>query len=352
MPAAAHPENEHSRQALLEALGILDTAPEEDYADIVRIASQVCEVPTAMISLVDARRQWFMARIGMEHAETPREASFCAHAILDPDTVLEVPDARRDARFADNPLVTREGVCFYAGAPVLVDGLPIGTVCVIDRAPRELEPAQAEALAALARQAARMIELRRLARMMKIQLREREWYERHLLDQHRALEGRLPAGTAPAGLLDPLTGLPGAAAFEALADEEIWLHGGARAPLHVVLMEVDDLDGIREVHGAAAADEVLAQLARHLRSGGLVEGRVARVDAGFGLLMPVALSPAIAQCVRVCDLMGNAAAGIPVTLSVGIACIEPGQGGAGALASARAALAQARAHGGDRIEVR
>jgi len=187
MPAAAFPSNEHSRQALLEALGILDTAPEEDYADIVRIASEICEVPTAMISLVDAQRQWFKARVGMEAEETPRETSFCAHAILEPERVLEVGDARQDARFADNPLVTQDGICFYAGAPVLVEGLPIGTVCVIDQVPRELTAGQTEALAALARQAARLIELRRLGRMMNIQLREREWYERHMLDQHRLL---------------------------------------------------------------------------------------------------------------------------------------------------------------------
>ena len=352
MPAAAFPDNEHSRQALLEALSILDTAPEEDYGDIVRIAAQVCGVPTAMVSLVDARRQWFMARVGMQAQETPRETSFCAHAILEPDALLEVTDARGDERFADNPLVTQEGVCFYAGAPVLVDGLPIGTVCVIDQVPRELEPAQAEALAGLARQAARMIELRRLGRMMKIQLREREWYERQLLEQHRALERMQPGGLPGGGPIDPLTGLPGPAAFEALADEEIWLHGGSPAQLHVALVEVDGIDDIREVHGAAAADDVQALLARHLRSGGIVEGRVARVDAGFGILMPVGLSPAIGQCVRVCDLMGNAAAGIPVTLSVGIARVEAGQGGGEALDRARDALARARRHGGDRIEVR
>jgi len=120
----------------------------------------------------------------------------------------------------------------------------------------------------------------------------------------------------------------------------------------VALVEVDDLDTTREVHGAAAADEVLAHLARTLRSGEIVEGRVARVGGGFAILMPIPLSQAIAQCVRVADLMGNAAAGIPVTLSVGIACIESGESGANALECAQHALEQAHAHGGDRIEVR
>jgi GAF domain-containing protein len=122
MPAAALPPDEHSRLAMLEALGILDTPPEDDYDDIVAIAAASCGVPTATISLVDAHRQWFKARIGMAEPQTPRDRSFCAHAILSPGDLLVVDDAREDARFADNPLVLGGDIRFYAGAPLVVAG--------------------------------------------------------------------------------------------------------------------------------------------------------------------------------------------------------------------------------------
>lgn len=342
MPAAAQPAFEHSRQALLEALGILDTAPETDYDDLVRIAAGICRVPTALVSLIDDRRQWFKARFGMALEETPREVSFCAHAILSPGEVMHVPDARADERFADNPLVLQDGIQFYAGAPILVEGLPIGTVCVIDREPRELDAAQVEALQALARQAARLIELRRVSRLLSIQLRERDWYERQL---------RQGGSGDAAGQVDALTGLPGPQAFAGTVDEEIWLRNGTGGELQVALIEIDDLASLDGLHGAGQSEEALRALAGVLRAG-LVEGRLARVGTGFGLLMPLPLAQAVAQCRRVAELAGNPAAGIPVTLSIGMARVEPGEGGGDAIETATHALAQARGAGGDRIEVR
>lgn len=159
---AARPFNETQRLAALHRYKVLDTGSEQAYDDVTTLASAVCKAPIALVSLVDKDRQWFKSRVGLESSETPRELSFCAHAILQPDSVFEVQDALLDARFANNPLVTGEpGIRFYAGAPlVTADGLPIGTVCVIDREPRTLSPPERKAMQSLARQVVAQLELR------------------------------------------------------------------------------------------------------------------------------------------------------------------------------------------------
>ena len=133
MPAAAYPPNEAERQTLLASLRLLDTEAEEVFDRITRLVARLLKVPTALFSLVDAERQWFKSRVGMETLETPREQAFCAHAILQ-DQPLVVADAATDARFADNPLVTGSpNIRFYAGVPIRSSGgLPIGTLCAID----------------------------------------------------------------------------------------------------------------------------------------------------------------------------------------------------------------------------
>ncbi|RYG35187.1 GAF domain-containing protein, partial [bacterium] len=116
MRAALHSE-ESARLSALRSYGVLDTPQESDFDDIVALAAQICQVPVALITLLDEGRQWFKARVGTELLGTPRDISFCAHGILQELEVVEVPDATLDERFADNPLVTGEtGVRFYAGA--------------------------------------------------------------------------------------------------------------------------------------------------------------------------------------------------------------------------------------------
>jgi len=159
------PTNEAARLARLKAYDILDTDPEEPFDDLARVASQICGTPIALVSLVDEQRQWFKSRIGLAAKETPRRLAFCAHAILEPTRSLVVPDSSRDERFADNPLVTGDPfVRFYAGSPLVThDGLALGTLCVIDHHPRELDPAQLASLEALGRQVVAQLELRRRA---------------------------------------------------------------------------------------------------------------------------------------------------------------------------------------------
>lgn len=159
--AASH--REAQRLVALERTGIMDTEAEQVFDDLVQLASLICGTPIALVSLVDAERQWFKARVGLDARQTPRDQAFCAHAIQRTEPLLEVPDAQSDPRFAANPLVTGEPrIRFYAGAPIVTaEGHALGTVCVIDRKPRALSPDQREALVVLARQAARQLEWRR-----------------------------------------------------------------------------------------------------------------------------------------------------------------------------------------------
>ncbi len=160
---ACLPDNESARLAALRAYGVLDTPAEMSCDQLVQLAAQVCESPIALISLVDECRQWFKASVGLNLGETDRDVAFCAHAILKPDSVFVVQDAAQDPRFKDNPLVIGEpGIRFYAGAPLVTqEGLSIGTLCVMDKVPRALEPSQGNALTKLAHQVVDQLELHR-----------------------------------------------------------------------------------------------------------------------------------------------------------------------------------------------
>ncbi|HEY9654747.1 MAG TPA: GAF domain-containing protein, partial [Crinalium sp.] len=162
MTQAPLPTNELARLAALHQCHILNTPAESAFDDITHLAAHICGVPIAMVSLVDADRQWFKSKVGIEVSETPREIAFCAHAILQPD-ILIVPDATADERFTANCLVTAEPhIRFYAVVPLItLEVHALGTLCVLDRVPRILSPEQIEGLEILARQVVKQLELRR-----------------------------------------------------------------------------------------------------------------------------------------------------------------------------------------------
>lgn len=157
--------SESARLAELRRLMVMDTAPEQAYDDITRLAASVCGTPIALISLVDDKRQWFKSRLGLQASETPREMAFCAHAIDHPGKPMVVTDATQDDRFVDNPLVIGDpNIRFYAGAPLVTSsGHALGTLCVIDSQPREITPDALEYLRFLAQEVIKMIEAREAA---------------------------------------------------------------------------------------------------------------------------------------------------------------------------------------------
>ena len=181
MPATL-PQNENARLVALRDLGILDSAREQAYDDVASIATVLCGTPISMITFVDEHRQWFKSSVGFLAAETDRDSSFCAHAILS-DDVFEVRDALADVRFIDNPLVTGQpNIRFYAAAPLCTaEGHRVGAICVIDRAPKTLTQEQREGLRALARALSHFLELRVTVRRLT-----------ESLDDVKVLSGLLP----------------------------------------------------------------------------------------------------------------------------------------------------------------
>lgn len=168
MIKAPLPENEEARLKALYEFDILDAKADAAFDDLTSLAVYICQTPIALISLIDSDRQWFMSRTDLPVSETSRDVSFCAHAILQPGTML-VPDALEDERFKDNPLVVSDPkIRFYAGAPLTTEeGFKIGTLCVIDKVPRELNQGQISALRVLSRQAMTLLELKRKLKSVK-----------------------------------------------------------------------------------------------------------------------------------------------------------------------------------------
>jgi GAF domain-containing protein len=191
------PKNDKKRLEVLWQYDVLDTIPERVFDDLADLAAHICEAPVGLITLVDEKRQWFKSKIGISLSETSRDISFCGHAIMQQELFV-VPDATKDARFADNPLVTCDPkIRFYAGAPLITpDGYALGTLCVIDQVPRILRPDQKRALEILSRHIMTQLELRRHAIELARTSAEREnirknleKVEAELLQVKRALGG-------------------------------------------------------------------------------------------------------------------------------------------------------------------
>jgi len=243
---AALPANESKRLDALKASGLLDTPPEREFDDIALLASQICGTPISTISLIDETRQWFKARVGIDDPETPREQAFCAHAILEPNETLVVPDAREDARFFDNPLVTGDpNIRFYAGTPLLTrDNLALGTLCVIDRVPRELNAGQLAALEALGRQLSLRLELRRTTELLETANQELK----------------------NLSLMDELTGLYNRRGFFLHAEQQLKLFRSRQSERSLWLM-VGDMDGLKHIndtYGHPEGSAAIKQIARIL----------------------------------------------------------------------------------------
>lgn len=182
------PKNDAQRIKVLWQYEILDTVPEEVFDDLTELAARICEAPIALITLVDENRQWFKSKVGVSINETSRDISFCGHAIEQSDLFI-VPDATLDKRFAENPLVKSDPkIRFYAGAPLITpDGHALGTLCVIDKVPRELRPDQKQALRVLARHTMTQLELRRHSRELARAQKAHEEVESELKKAHAEL---------------------------------------------------------------------------------------------------------------------------------------------------------------------
>jgi diguanylate cyclase (GGDEF)-like protein len=230
MQAPQKPADEATRIDTLRALNILDTAPEERFDRLTRLARRLFGVPIALVSLVDEQRQWFKSSQGLQAPETPRDISFCGHAILGED-VFMVPNAALDVRFHDNPLVVdNPNIRFYAGCPLKVaNGSKLGTLCLIDREPRNFS----EDDLALLRDLARMAE----QELAAIQL----------------------------ATMDELTMLSNRRGFEALSLHALGLCRRLKKPAALLFFDLDRFKQINDRFGHAEGDRALTAFARLLQ---------------------------------------------------------------------------------------
>ncbi len=239
------PDNEAERLKALADYNMLDTPPEQAFDDLTAIAAYICKTPIALISLIDGDRQWFKSKVGLKSSETPRDWSFCSHAILQPENILVVPNAIKDDRFNNNPLVKRNPkIRFYAGAPLITpDGLPIGTLCVMDTIPHHLSYQQLDALRRLSRQA--------IAQMELIQeVRNRKQAE---------IEGRQLL------LTDELTGLYNRRAFLLMATQQLKIAHRMKVFCWVMFIDLDGLKQVNDTLGHDMGDALIIDAGRLLR---------------------------------------------------------------------------------------
>lgn len=280
--------DELQRLEALRSYAILDSQAEQAYDDIVSLASHICGVPIALISLVDEDRQWFKARVGLDVAQTPRSQAFCAHAILQPDQLMEVPDATQDPRFADNPLVTGDpGIRFYAGAPfVAASGMALGTVCVIDRVPRTLTPAMTVALKALSRQVTALLSLRRTVADLRLLAQAQAQQQQQLDSYQRQLE-EVNRDLAEQTQRDPLTGLKNRRAFDCILRDELSRAQRVHSSLGLLMVDVDHFKPFNDAFGHVAGDEALQRLANVLQAQARSYDHVARYGGEeFAVVLP------------------------------------------------------------------
>ena len=280
MPAPK-PKGEEARLAVLGEYQILDTGPEQVFDDLAQMASSVCRTPIALVSLIDAERQWFKARVGIPETECAREVSFCAHAILQSDLFI-IPDTLKDPRFAANPMVVNEPkIRFYAGIPLFTaDGThALGTLCVLDFEPRELNGEQISGLQALARQAEALLELAHQRARVKKAEEARGHAEREL----QMAYDREPE----LARVDLLTGLINRRAFLEIADRERKRAQRYEVPLSVIAFEMENLQRIGDQQGAQVADALAVSVANLLRNRVRHTDVLARTgDAEFTALLP------------------------------------------------------------------
>lgn len=328
--AAPLPVGETKRLEALNSYNILDTDDEQSYDDLTHLACILCATPISTITLVDRDRQWFKSMVGVENREDPRAVSFCAHAILEPGSLLHVEDASMDARFAKNPLVVGgPQIRFYAGVPLVTkEGAALGTICVIDREPRRLNPAQQEALHCLARRAVAQIEMRGALAELQQQ-----------------------------SLTDGLTGAWNRRAFDMLLQKEWARQSRLAQPLSLLMIDIDHFKRVNDSLGHMEGDLVLKRVTQLLTASLRPSDYLIRYGGEEFLVLLSGFAADAARIVGERLRMEIDGAewpkGGPVTVSVGVSACTPTKDGEPNLLIAQAdhALYAAKNTGRNRVEV-
>lgn len=340
MIEAEIPACEPQRLAALQQLNLLDTPIEERFERITRLLCRFLNVPIAAVSLLDSGRQWFKSIQGLDAIETSRQAAFCAHAILGEEALI-VPDARADVRFHDNPLVVGDPrIAFYAGQPLHApDGSRVGTLCALDRHPRDLNPDDVQTLRDLAAIAETEF---RIAALSEVQ--------RHLTVELTAERRR--------ARIDGLTRLWNRTSINEILSRELSRSARSAAPLAVVMADVDHFKRINDTYGHSIGDEVLRVVSRRFLQAIRPNDAIGRFGGEeFLFVLPDCsnvTAAAVAQRLRTrlaeADVP-TAAGPIRVTASFGVASWDAAHRGdaEGLIRAADAALYQAKRMGRNRV---
>ncbi len=325
MAAAPLPDNEAGRLAALRSYDVLDTVCEAAFDDIVRLAARLTRRPIALVSLIDADRQWFKARHGLEVTETPREVAFCAYAILQPDRPLVVRDALLDPRFAGNPAVAgAPWVRSYAGVPLVnTDGFALGTLCVIDHRPWAATAEELDILGGLARSVTTALELRRAMHRMR-----------------------------DLAMTDGMTGLPNRSGVMAALDAALARQRADDLPFSLMFLDLDGFKQVNDTLGHAAGDAALravGELLRGLIRKGDTAGRIGGDE--FCVLLPDAEGAGmLAERLRLALADRMRREGWKVTASIGAMTFHAmPQSAEAALSAVDALMYGAKAGGKDRV---
>ncbi len=322
--------NEPARLAALRRSRLLDSECDSDFDAITALVAAICDTSMSVVSLVDAERQWFKSRFGLDAPETPRDLSFCGHAILEPETLMIVPDAMRDPRFCDNPLVTGDPkIRFYAGVPLVDgDGFALGTLCVIDTRSRELTESQLEVLrlasrsvTALIAQRSTIAQLREVtAGQQRIELELREE-----IAQRKRIEQQLSFSSSH----DGLTKLPNRLQFFSRLETALERFKADREKRFAIcFIDLDRFKTVNDRLGHSTGDALLVEVSRRLtdviRSG----DAVARLGGDeFTMLVDGAATEdaAYALAARIATVLSSSlssASDIRVTASIGIVLVD------------------------------
>ncbi len=336
------PANEEQRLAALGVLGMLYSPSEERFDRITRLARKVFDVPIALVSLVAEDCQWFKSAQGLTADQTSREISFCGHAIL-MDEAMVVPDALTDERFADNPLVTGPPFLrFYAGHPVEYQGKKLGTLCLIDHAPRTFSADEREDLRSMALWVQNEISVTALSEAQ--------------------VELLIELGAAKRqSMIDPLTRTWNRHGIEELLAKELARARREQSSVCIMLVDIDDFSRVTGAHSQAIADAVLMETAQRIRTAIRPQDLIGRLEGDRFLLFlgdcftnrAAGIAQRILTCVNETPV-DAADQAVTISISVGAACVASAEHTdvQALTALARAALNEARQEGGKRARVR
>jgi diguanylate cyclase (GGDEF)-like protein len=334
--------DEAARLAKLASLGIFYTPAEERFDRITRVACQMFDVPIALVTLLSESCQWYKSVQGLPNNETPRELSFCGHAILREEAMI-IPDARLDPDFADNPSVIESPfIRFYAGYPLRYQGSPMGTLCLIDREPRQFSAAELDGLRSLAAWVESELQVSALSEAQTQLIVERD-------------EARRDA------LLDPLTRTWNRKGLDELLPLELSHARRGQRRVALMLIDVDHFKQINDTYGHAAGDHSLREIAQHIRASVRASDVVVRYG-GDEFLVFAGIDGQDTEAVLAERIRERTAAGLlrfggesfPLSLSIGVAsaCASDDLEPARLIEEADEALYEAKAAGRNRVSIR